>query len=196
MNLKKITTYLFWTLCFYFLFTTSLFAVMIPLSTELLTRDSDLVILGEVIEVESFWNQDRTLIYTTAQVYVYDRAKSDEAQFKTTVTVEYVGGLVGDVGLRVSDAPVLKPGETVVLFLKRTKSRRDGVTMVHEIVAGAQGKYTVGEDKIARKDGFTVLLPDGKISEADKAKTIIDNHLPVDQLLSKVGAFAKREEEK
>jgi hypothetical protein len=169
---------------------------MIPLSTELLTQDSDLVVLGEVIEVESFWNRDKTLIFTRAQVYVYDRVKGDAETFPTKVTVEYVGGLVGEVGLRVSDAPVLKPDETVVLFLKRVPSQQDGIGMVHEIVGGAQGKYFVGEDMIARKDGFTVLLPSGEFSEPDKAKMIIDNHLPVDELLNKVWEYANKEEEK
>ncbi len=90
------------------------------------------------------------------------------------ITVEYEGGEVGEMGLRVSDVAPLKTGEEVILFLKSGKSKIEG--NVYNIVANAQGKYTIGEDGIARKYGFSV------ISGQDK----IDYSIPADELINKI----------
>jgi hypothetical protein len=54
------------------------------------------------------------LIVSTAQVEVAETLKGAPA---TVLDVEYEGGTVGDLTLKVSDLPSLEPGERAVFFL-------------------------------------------------------------------------------
>jgi hypothetical protein len=91
------------------------------------------------------------------------------------ITVEYEGGEIGEIGLRVSDVSPLKTGEDVILFLnKSTEGRKMGD--VHNIVGRAQGKYTISKDGIAGKSGFSVI----------SGESTIDNNIPVDELIDKI----------
>ena len=145
---------------------------MVGLSTEELVRASEIVIEGDVEEVASQWSVDGKIIFTSATVVVRRVIRGNTVQQK--VVVEYEGGEVGRVGLKVSDVVEMKKGEKVILFLKKGKSNKDGV--VFHAVGKAQGKYTVGDDGIARKKGFSL----------GRGEEVIDNNLPVDVLIDKI----------
>jgi len=149
-------------------------AIMIGLSTEQLTKASETVIIGQVADVASQWNQDGSSIVTRATVGVAEVIKGDLN--KDEVIVEYEGGEVGEIGLKVSDSPSLIKGENVILFLESKKETRGG--LIQKIVGKAQGKYSIGEDGIARKMGFKVI----------EGKDVIDNSLPVNELLDRIRA--------
>jgi len=149
-------------------------ALMIGLSIEDLTRASQTVIIGEVEDVKSQWNEDGSSIVTRATVLVSEAVKGKVRDSR--VTVEYKGGEVGDVGMRVSDTPSLRKGENVILFLKPDKETRAG--LIRSIVGRAQGMYSIGNDGIARKTGFTVV----------RGKDVIDNSLPVNELVDRIRA--------
>jgi hypothetical protein len=154
------------------LFASQAWAFMTGLSTEELTRSSDAVIVGGVEDVESHWNQDGTTIFTTASVVVEEVVRGVVMQQR--VTVEYEGGEIGEIGLRVSDVAPLERGERVLLFLKSGKSRRDG--SAYNIVGKAQGKYLVGEDGIARKRGFAL----------SSHKDVVESETPLGRLIEKI----------
>ncbi|MDZ7698923.1 MAG: hypothetical protein U5R49_19020 [Deltaproteobacteria bacterium] len=97
-------------------------ALMVGLSTEELTRASETVVIGEVEDVKSQWNEDGSSIVTRATVLVSEAVKGKVRDSR--VTVEYRGGEVGDVGMRVSDTPSLKKGENVILFLEPEKEKK------------------------------------------------------------------------
>ncbi len=156
-------------LCF---LSTSSFAIMKGLSTDELTKASDIVISGEVENTESHWSKDGKTIFTTAYITVDDVVKGVTTQRK--IAVEYEGGEVGGIGLRVSDQTALTKGEKVILFLKSGKSHRDG--NVYNIVGNNQGKYVIGADGIARKGGYSVA--------GDKEN--IDNNIPADKLIERI----------
>ena len=149
------------------------FAVMAGLSTADLARSSGAVITGEVVQSESFRSEDGKTILTKASVVVTEvvRGVVDEK----TVIVEYEGGEVGGVGLRVSDIAPLVKGERVLLFLTKEKSRADKAE-IHRIVGKGQGKYTIDEKGIARKRGFSVA----------RDNEVIDNDIPVEDLKEKI----------
>jgi hypothetical protein len=65
---KYVSIYFF---IFFVFLSSCLLAIMIPLSTEQLTKDADVVLIGEVTNVKSYWNKDKTAIYTKAAIYVY-----------------------------------------------------------------------------------------------------------------------------
>jgi hypothetical protein len=142
------------------------------ISTEKLTIDSEIVIEGEVEKVKSHWSKDRRTIVTKATVRNRDVIKGKSVKAK--ITIEYEGGEIDGLGLKVSDVAPLERGEKVILFLKKGKSKTDG--SVYKIVGNAQGKYTIGDDGIARKKGFSL---------ADDYD-VIDNNIPVETLKKKI----------
>jgi hypothetical protein len=147
-------------------------AVMKGLSTEELTRGSTVIIMGKVENVEAQWSCDKSTIYSRASIVIDDVIKGLIIQDK--IIVEYEGGEVGDIGLKVSDVSPLKKGETIILFLKADKRKDVGV--VYNITGKAQGKYVIGEDGIARKSGFSLI----------NGEDFIDNEISVDELIDKI----------
>jgi len=158
----------FIVLCF---LSSSSYAIMKGLSTEELTKASDMVIVGKVENVEAQWSKDGKIIFTSAYI-VIDNVIKGPAQ--ANITVEYEGGEIGDIGLKVSDESPLLKGEKVILFLKSGKSKKDGVA--YNIVGKSQGKYVIDAYGIATKSGFSIV---------DKEENI-DNNLPVDELIEKI----------
>jgi hypothetical protein len=147
-------------------------AIMVGLSTEELTRDSDVVLRGIVGSVKSVWSEDGKSIVTQAVIAGPQvvRGGYDHGP----VIVEYPGGEIGDIGMKVSDVEALKEGEDVILFLKAGRTTPSG--HIHHLVGKAQGEYEIGKDGIARKRGFSVA------AGAEK----IDNDIPADELMDKV----------
>ena len=159
----------------YFLSSQQASAIMVGLSTEELTKASEVVIRGEVEDVEPHWSMDGKTIFTSASISVKDVIKGKISQKK--IVVEYEGGEIGDIGVRVSDVSPLIKGEKIILFLKSGDSKRDKQNeKSHNIVGSAQGKYTIGDDGIARKSGFSII----------KGKEVIDNNISVDALIDKI----------
>ncbi len=147
-------------------------AIMEGISTEELTRSSDIVVDGDVIDSRAFWSSDGKTIITRAVVLMREVIRGKLLRKK--IVVEYDGGEIGQTGLMVSDMATLKKGERVILFLRAGKSRRGGNAF--QIVGKGQGKYLIGADNIARKRGVTVL----------RGRELIDNDIPVDILKDKI----------
>lgn len=147
-------------------------AIMKGLSTEELTKASEIVVIGDVEDVEAHWSKDGSTIFTSASIVIGDTVKGKIYQER--VTVEYEGGEIGDIGLKVSDVAPMGKGEKVLLFLKSGMSKGDGT--VYNIVGQAQGKYTIDDKEIARKDGFSIV----------SGQDIIDNNIPVEELIKKI----------
>jgi hypothetical protein len=150
-------------------------ATMIGLSTELLTKQSGLIITGEVQETKSQWTDNKRAIVTIATIAIDEVVKGRSAA--KTIRVKYEGGEVDGIGMRVSDSVELTGGERVLLFLNQGQQRNDSAE--YEIVGKAQGKYTIGKDNIARKKGFSVA---GR-------KEVIDNDIPVSTLIEKIKKY-------
>ena len=121
----------------------SSFALMIEKSAEELSQDAKVIIQGEVKSVRSYKGING-VIYTRASVVVNDVIKGKN--IKKNITVEYEGGEVGDVGVRVEDEPTLEKGEQVLLFLTNSFWRKN----VYYIVGGVLGKYAICPDDTVR----------------------------------------------
>jgi hypothetical protein len=145
---------------------------MLGLGTEELTRGSESVIIGEVEDTEAQWSKDGKTIFTKAFIVVNEIIRGRTLQKR--IIIEYEGGEIGDIGLKVSDVVPLEKGERVLLFLKSGKSRGDG--FIYNIVGKAQGKYSIDKERIARKRGFSVI----------RGEDIIDNNIPLDELIKKI----------
>ena len=151
------------------------FALMIGLSTKKLALNSDIVIKGEVIEIVSQWTEGRAAIFSTATVRVEEVVAGSYS--KENIEVVYNGGVADGIGMKVSDTPSFKKGETVILFLSPSLKLKKA--HAYRVYGRAQGKYLVGKDNIARKKGFSIV---------DNQESI-DNDLPAHELIEKIKGY-------
>jgi hypothetical protein len=103
-----------------------------------LTTESNRIVIGDVAEVTSFWNQDHTLIKSRIVVDVDDYIIGEGTG---TETLEMSGGTVDDLTLRVSVLPIFEVGDHVLLFLGDSEI---------DLVGFFQGAYLTDGEQVAR----------------------------------------------
>jgi hypothetical protein len=176
MNYKKkadwILTIIFFVLMATVCLSQQSAAIMLPLSTENLTRESELIISGDVKQVKSEWGEDKKSIFTFATVTVRETIKGKASD--KTLKIMYEGGEIDGIGMKVSDVAIPNVGENVLLFLKPAKTRQ--LETIYKNVGKAQGQYKIDKDGIARKSGYNV---EGSAKD-------IDNTLPIEVLIEKI----------
>jgi hypothetical protein len=131
---------------------------VVPTAEELFNQ-SDLVVLGEVIGIESrsggVWG-----IYTAVSLRV-------ETVYKGVLTSSLIefnipGGTIGPFGVLVEDQPTFKVGERALLFLTRN-SPLLGELSIYELTTGtSMGRSFVNGNYTYGPLGDRYLLPDGR----------------------------------
>ena len=97
-----------------------------------LTQSSEIVLIGKVSSRESFWNEDKSRIFTKVNME------------PEGVTVS-VGGEIGEVGELYTHLPRFNDQEELLLFAKKNRSNQ-------YIVAGGElGKIRIIRDEISGK---------------------------------------------
>ncbi|VVB97131.1 Uncharacterised protein [uncultured archaeon] len=126
-------------------------ALMTEISVENLTRESDVIAIGNITQQESRWNLGRTMIYTYSTLSVEKYIKGGEGAETLTIVTE--GGTAGESGVWVEDVPVFTKNETVLVFLKKAG---------HEfsVVGWAQGKYIVEKGEVRDLKGEKTSMND------------------------------------
>ncbi len=147
-------------------------ATMIPLSTENLTSQATLIIVGNVQRLQSEWSADKKSIYTVATVTVEETIKGACAD--NTLKILYPGGEIDGIGMQVSDVAIPDSGDRVLLFLQPATAKK--FETLYTNVGKAQGQYKIGRDGIARKSGFQL-----KGSPQNR-----DNNIPLEVLIEKI----------
>ena len=110
------------------------------MSLEDLTSKASTILRGTVSNVESHWNEDQTMIYTSVTISVEGYLKG--ATMPKEVIIEVPGGTVGEITLWVSDTPTFEEGQEVILFLREE---------YFQIVGWSQGKYTIVDDMVLER---------------------------------------------
>jgi hypothetical protein len=119
----------------------------VPMSLRELAQEAGQVVLGEVVETRPRWAGGR--IVTDVVLAVQRTLKGRAAD---RVTLEVLGGEVGDVGQRVHGEAAFRRGETVVVFLHerrellRLRGAAGGSSPARRrltVVGMAQGKLSV-----------------------------------------------------
>jgi hypothetical protein len=100
-----------------------------------LTSLASHILIGQVVDVESVWNNDKTLIFSYVTISIENCSKGDYQGEEAVVKA--VGGEVWDVGLQVSNEPVFAKGEKVKVFLKVDENGE------FRVVGGNQGKVSL-----------------------------------------------------
>lgn len=114
-----------------------------------LIAESSTIVVGEVLEAHSYWNDEGTFILTDVRIRATEVLKGDSRDSDFTVTL--MGGTVGDLTTVIVGGAELTLGKSYVLFLG------DGD------LPGVRGVLTVGEhsqgvfDIVRARDGLRAI---------------------------------------
>ncbi len=98
-----------------------------------LTQSSEVIVRATVTRTEARYTKDHRRIVTDVDFAVADVWKGEPGK---TLRIVQPGGVVGNLGQRVSGMPKFTLGEEVVLFLEQTGP-------VFQVTGLSQGKYRV-----------------------------------------------------
>ncbi len=120
----------------------TVFAEVEKLTLEELTNRASTIVRGVVVRLKSHWDEDHAVIYTSVTISVTDHVKGrPEAE---EIIIEVPGGIVGEIGMTVSDVPRFEKGEEVILFLEE-------YFQALQVVGWFQGKYTIVDNMVVEK---------------------------------------------
>lgn len=125
--------------------------IMQRLEIEELTRKSTDVFYGQVMATQTYWNAERTRIYTSVQVRLYESFKGS-ARSGETVKVVQLGGEKDGFKMDYAGRPEFTTGESIVLFT--TRNRQNELT----VVGLKQGKMQVNGQSVTRDFSGLMLL--------------------------------------
>lgn len=126
---------------------------LIRAGLEELTAANDTIVLGEVLEAHSYWNDEGTFIFTDVKVRVDEILKGQRDS--ETVTVTLLGGTVGEVSTLVLGVASLEPGSSYLLFLNE------------EELPGARRHLTVRDHC---QGAFDIVAVDGLVRARSQAR--------------------------
>jgi hypothetical protein len=110
---------------------------VVYLTPQDLGRQSELVVRGRVLSVDSHWNDKHTKIFTVTRVAVDETYKGSP---QSVVDLIQLGGTVGNIKVTVQGALQWTPGEEVLLFAEPY----DGLT--YQVSGLSQGKFAIRRD--------------------------------------------------
>jgi hypothetical protein len=113
--------------------------MLVRAELEELVADNRTIVVGEVRDVRSYWNKDRTFILSDVRVATREVVKGDPKEKEITVTL--MGGTVGGRTVLIVAGPDLQPGKSYVLFLDR--GNLPGAPAVRFLRDHAQGVFDV-----------------------------------------------------
>jgi hypothetical protein len=134
-------------------------SVVVPASATTLRRQSldglvaenRAVVVGEVVDVSSYWNEGHTFILTDVRIAMHDVLKGDVGREEITITL--MGGQVGEKTTLIVGGAELLPGNSYILFLneedlpgvKRALTVRDHSQGIFDIRIGRGGLRAVSQ---------------------------------------------------
>lgn len=99
------------------------------------------IVVGEIVDARSYWNEDHTFILTDVRIATYEALKGNVGQ---ELTVTIMGGQVGDLTTLIVGGPELVPGHSYVLFLNEENlPGRRALTVRHL----SQGAFDIKMDR-------------------------------------------------
>lgn len=120
-------------------------------SVENLTTEADIILIGNVVDVQSKWGLQRDKIYTYSTVSVERYIKGGTDQENITIISE--GGRIGTLFIWVEDTPTFLKDEMVLVFLKKSGKE-------YSVVGLSQGKYTLKNGVLIGQAGEETQLKD------------------------------------
>jgi len=121
---------------------------------------SEKIIRGQVVAVESYWNPDKTNIYTKITILISEYLKGNGPR---EMILKIPGGRVGNKVQRVSDTPQFSVGDDHVIFLESSEQVTGGPDGVFYLKGEKGDKFLlwlkayIGGDPNASKEGPPAL---------------------------------------
>lgn len=143
------------------------FSVMVKLPLIQLVQNADVIILGDVENIRCEWSLNKKIILTVTTLRIKKVWKGNVQDSR--VFIQTYGGTIGDLSLEVSDVSVYQEGEEVLVFLKtiddvmhleNSFSVSLNFLPSFSVFGRAQGKYSIDNNTIARKWGYSLLDKD------------------------------------
>lgn len=130
-------------------------------SLDELVRSNRTIVVGEVVDVHSYWNADGTFILTDVRVAAHDVLKGNVQDRELTLTL--MGGRVGETTTLIIGNAELIPGNSYVLFLNEEDLPGRKALTVRSLVQGAFD-IKIGKDglRAVSQANAHPLLPDGR----------------------------------
>jgi len=164
-------------------------AVMIKAPLSDLVEGAEAIVLGRVQSLQCTWSLDQSLIVTIVTFKVQEVLKGPVSG--PLIILQIPGGLIGDIGLKVSDTPSFRQDEKALIFLKMLKDPNSpknshlaaqNSRSAYEVFERAQGKFAIDEAGMAEVSGYELPYRDNK---AEKP-------LPLTELKTKIKALLRR----
>ncbi len=159
-------------ICLSSLMTQSTEAVVVYRDVGDLTVQAEQIIVGDVAQVNSFWNDTHDLILSRIEVRVTDYLLG---QGSGTEVFTMAGGTVDDTTLHVSVLPVFEEGDHVLLFLNSNEIR---------LVESYQGAYLTDGESIARMSPSCDRVNGDSLQSIESFIAEIEKALPAGQSLN------------
>ena len=123
-------------------------STFVALSDQELVTQSDAIVVGEVLETFSYWNDEHTMIFTEAVVNVQRVVTGDAPAL---INVRTAGGVVGSYKVEASGFPTFRKGQRQVLFVHRSAAG------ALELTGYRQGQYYVQKTAEGREMAVPAL---------------------------------------
>jgi hypothetical protein len=122
--------------------------VLAKLTPEEIVKQSDGVILGTVEDLQvtktpSNLQADGEDIVTNANISVEKYLYNPRNLQATDITVQTIGGTIGNVTMESSEAPTFEKGQRVIVFLRQKDDK------IFTVFGWIQGKYTINNGNVA-----------------------------------------------
>ncbi len=122
-----------------------------------LVAASDAVVRGQVVSVESFWNDHHTLILSEA---VFEVESAIAGAAPRYVTLRTAGGSVDGYTVEATGFPVFRAGDRALLFLERDDEKPLGrVHTKGSTEAYRVAGYQLGQYRIVNGRGEEIAVP-------------------------------------
>lgn len=133
---------------------------LIRASLDELVAANERIVVGEVVDAVSYWNDDATFILTDVRVRTLSTLKGREVSDEVTVTV--MGGTVGDTTALIVGGPELVAGRSYMLFLNSENlPGAERATTVRDLCQGAYDiRLANGELRAVSQANSHPLVPD------------------------------------
>lgn len=99
-------------------------AKVVPMDLPELADRCEHAVVGTVVAVESYWNEDQTRILTDVQLAVEQDFKGNLSSPDGILVLTELGGTVGEDTMLVTHAPQFNVGERVLVFTERVPDGR------------------------------------------------------------------------
>jgi hypothetical protein len=157
-------------------------STFISLNEDELVAQSDAVVEGRVLKVNSFWSPSGRLIVTEAMVQVEEKIRGEAP---SVVIVRTAGGTVGGYSIEAHGFPKFAVGERLLLFVQNPSD-------VAQVTGYRQGQYRIFVDKAGVRFAVPTLGDDVNLINSDGSRAALPKAVRLDEFKARIKSAADR----